>query len=81
VALFPKDTIQSRLPDPQWLEEWLDRQIRFDAVWESKVVERILHNMSLLMERSFASVQELNRYRKELAARLAQDGAAPQPAA
>jgi hypothetical protein len=35
-------------------------------VWENKVVERILHNMSLLMERSFASVQELNRYRKEL---------------
>ena len=35
------------------------------------MVERILHNMSLLMERSFASVQELNRYRKELAASLA----------
>jgi hypothetical protein len=30
------------------------------------VVERILHNMSLLMERSFKSVQELNRFRKEL---------------
>jgi len=27
--------------------------------------------MSLLMERSFASVQELNRYRKELSVRLA----------
>jgi hypothetical protein len=65
-ALFPRDTVQSRLPDPQWLEAWLDRQIQFDAVWESKVVERILHNLSLLMERSFASVQELNRYRKEL---------------
>jgi len=34
-------------------------------------VERILHNMSLLMERSFASVQELNRYRKEMAASIA----------
>lgn len=31
------------------------------------MVERILHNLSLLMERSFASVQELNKYRKELA--------------
>jgi hypothetical protein len=71
VSLFPRDTIQSRLPDPAWLEQWLDRQIQFDSVWESKVVERILHNMGLLMERSFASVQELNRFRKELAAQLA----------
>ena len=65
-ALFPHDTIQSRLPNPEWLEHWLDKQINFDAVWESKVVERILHNMSLLMNQSFKSVQELNRYRKEL---------------
>ena len=71
VKLFPRDTIQSRLPDPAWLEQWLDKQIQFDAVWENKVVERILHNMSLLMERSFASVQELNRFRKEMAAALA----------
>lgn len=70
-ALFPRDTIQSRLPDPGWLERWLDQQIRFDKEWESKVVDRILHNLSLLFERSFASVQDLNRYRKEVAARLA----------
>ena len=70
-SLFPRDTIQSRLPNPEWLEHWLDRQIQFDSVWESKVVERILHNLSLLMERSFASVQELNRYRKEVTATLA----------
>jgi hypothetical protein len=69
--LFPRDTIQSRLPDPRWLEQWLDKQIQFDSVWENKVVERILHNLSLLMERSFASVQELNRYRKELSLSLA----------
>jgi hypothetical protein len=74
--LFPRDTIQSRLPDPKWLEHWLDQQIQFDAVWEGKVVDRILHNMGLLMERSFASVQELNRYRKELAASLARSAAA-----
>jgi hypothetical protein len=30
------------------------------------VVERILHNLSSLMDRSFASVQELNRFRKEM---------------
>jgi hypothetical protein len=72
--LFPRDTIQSRLPDPAWLEAWLDTQIQFDAVWESKVVERILHNLSLLMERSFGTVQELNRFRKELTLRLAAGG-------
>lgn len=73
-ALFPRDTVQSRLPDPQWLEHWLDGQIQFDAAWEGKVVERILHNMSLLMGRSFQTVQELNRYRKELAASLVPAG-------
>src|SRR5690606_27281653 len=73
-ALFPRDTIQSRLPDPDWLEHWLDQQIQFDAVWENKVVERILHNLSLLMDGSFKTVQELNRFRKSL-------GAAPAPEA
>ena len=78
-ALYPLDTVQSRLPDPDWLAQWLDTQIRFDATWEDKVVERILHNMSLLMEHSFATVQELNKYRKTLARELgtsAEDGAA-----
>ncbi len=64
--LYPKDTVQSRLPQPEWLERWLDQQIRFDSTWEGKVVERILHNLSLLMERPFASVQDLNRFRKEI---------------
>lgn len=65
-ALFPNDTVQSRLPEPGWLERWLDQQIRFDADWERRVVDRILHNLSLLFERSFSSVQDLNRYRREL---------------
>lgn len=79
--LFPRDTVQSRLPDPQWLERWLDEQIRFDDTWEKKVVERILHNMSLLFERTFKTAQELNRYRKELIARLQPDSdGARQPA-
>ena len=59
------------MPNPQWLEHWLDQQIKFDSVWETRVVERILHNMSLLLERSFGTVQELNKYRKELARELA----------
>jgi hypothetical protein len=70
-ALFPNDTVQSRMPDPDWLEHWLDQQIRFDATWETRVVKRILHNLSLLLERSFRTVQELNKYRKELARELA----------
>ncbi len=80
-SLFPNDTIQSRLPNPEWLEHWLDAQIKFDAVWENKVVERILHNLSLLMDRSFKSVQELNRFRKEMQATLTGSGTAPQPGA
>ena len=70
-ALFPRDTVQSRLPDPAWLEHWLDTQIKFDTEWETKVVDRILHNMSLLMEQKFKSVQDLNRYRKELGREIA----------
>jgi hypothetical protein len=68
-ALFPNDTVQSRLPDPEWLEAWLDKQICFDDVWEKKVVDRILHNLSLLFEQTFTTVQDLNRYRKEAIAR------------
>ena len=71
-ALFPNDTIQSKLPNPEWLQTWLDTQIKFDRQWENKVVERILHNASILFDRTFASAQDLNRYRKELARELAE---------
>lgn len=64
--LFPNDTIQSRLPDPEWLENWLDNQIKFDKSWETKVVDRILHNMELLFDKKFLTVQDLNKYRKEV---------------
>jgi hypothetical protein len=73
-SLFPNDTVQSRLPDPSWLERWLDHQIRFDEQWETKVIDRILHNMSLLLENSFKTVQDLNRYRKELNKSVASAG-------
>jgi len=80
-SLFPNDTVQSRLPDPGWLERWLDEQIRFDKEWETKVVDRILHNLSLLLERTFDSVQDLNRYRKEIAERLRVSAAGSLPQA
>ncbi len=69
-SMFPLDTIQSKLPDPGWLERWLDGQIDFNKEWETKVVDRILHNVSILFDRSFGTVQELNRYRKEVARNL-----------
>lgn len=67
-ALFPNDTVQSRLPEPGWLERWLDEQIQFNSDWETRVVDRILHNLSLLFDQSFSNVQELNRYRRSLRA-------------
>ncbi len=69
-GLFPNDTVQSRLPEPGWLEHWLDTQIRFDGEWEQKVASRILHIMSKLLDRSFDTVKDLNRYRKEMTALL-----------
>jgi hypothetical protein len=69
--LYPRDTVQSRLPDPEWLERWLDQQIRFDRAWEAKVVASILRNLSVLFRRTIGSVHELNRYRKELAPKAA----------
>ncbi len=65
-GMFPDDTVQSKLPEPGWLERWLDTQIVFDKEWEGKVSTRILHNMSLLFDQTFKTVQDLNRYRKEL---------------
>jgi hypothetical protein len=65
--LFPNDTVQSRLPDPSWLARWLDEQIRFDNAWEQRVVGMILTNLSILFERTFATVQDLNRFRRSLA--------------
>jgi hypothetical protein len=66
--LYPNDTVQSRLPDPVWLQRWLDQQIRFDAGWEKRVVTMILRNLSSLFGQSFESVQQLNRFRKSLVA-------------
>ncbi len=67
-AMFPLDTVQSKLPDPVWLEHWLDKQINFDKAWEKKVVDMILLNISKLFGRPIKTLQELNRYRRELRA-------------
>ncbi len=66
--LFPRDTVQSRLPDPQWLERWLDAQMRFDRSCEQRVVRAILRNLSVLFGETFDSVRDLSRYRRAIAA-------------
>ena len=65
-GLYPNDTVQSRLPDPAWLERWLDHQIDFNRDWEKRVSRMILKNLSLLFDQSFETVQQLNRFRKGL---------------
>jgi len=70
-ALFPNDTVQSRLPDPEWLERWLDEQIRFGREWEKKVIDMILLNLSKLLESPIGTLQDLSRYRKRLVAAAA----------
>ena len=67
-TLFPNDTVQSRLPDPAWLERWLDHQIDFDQRWEAKVVAMILRNLSLLFDMPIRSLRDLNRYHRQLSA-------------
>jgi hypothetical protein len=66
-GLFPNDTVQSRLPDPQWLTHWLDEQICFDRTWENRVSRMILKNLSSLFGQSLDDIQQLNRFRKTLA--------------
>jgi hypothetical protein len=63
-GLFPNDTVQSHLPDPGWLDRWLDEQIRFDAECEARVVRAILRSLSALLGEPFETVRDLSRYRR-----------------
>lgn len=63
-ALYPDDTVQSRLPEPGWLDRWLDEQIRFDAACEARVVRAILRSLSALLGEEFETVRDLSRYRR-----------------
>lgn len=67
-TLFPLDTVQSRLPEPAWLEHWLDNQIRFDHDWEKKVIDMILLNLSKLFDAPIRTLRDLSKYRKAAAA-------------
>jgi hypothetical protein len=74
-ALFPRDTVQSRLPDPGWLERWLDEQIRFDRDCEQRVVRAMLRSLSALFGEELATVRDLSRYRKARAVAAGAAGA------
>ncbi len=67
-SLFPNDTVQSRLPDPGWLQRWLDEQIRFDSECEQRVVRAVLRSLSALFGETFETVRDLSRYRRARAA-------------
>ncbi|MGZ5033281.1 MAG: acyl-ACP desaturase [Usitatibacter sp.] len=75
-AMFPNDTVQSKLPDTGWLEHWLDQQIKFDKVCENKVVQSILAKLGTLYDRAISDAADLKRFRKELLARVAAPGPA-----
>jgi hypothetical protein len=77
--LFPADTVQSRLPDPGWLERWLDEQIRFDRTCEQRVVRAMLRSLSALLGEPFETVRDLSRYRRAHAAAGAVETGAPAP--
>lgn len=76
-SMFPNDTVQSKLPDPNWLERWLDTQIQFDKVWEARVINGILKQLSTLFDRTFETTADLNRFRKELIAGMKTPPATP----
>jgi hypothetical protein len=67
---YPNDTVTSRLPDPEWLERWLDQDIDFDKSWEQKVQRGVLGNLSTLLQQKFTNSAGLRAYRKQLAATL-----------
>lgn len=65
---YPQDTVQAHLPDPDWMERWLNEQIDFNREWEDRVINRILNSLSSLLGENFADVRDLQRYRKRLQA-------------
>jgi hypothetical protein len=65
-SLYPNDTVNSKLPDPKWLEIWLNNEIKFDQNWESQVNNAILKSYSNLFGLELETVHDLRDYRKSL---------------
>ncbi len=68
-SLYPQDTVNSRLPDPTWLETWLMHEIGFNEEWEQKVESGILQNYGHLFGEDFDSPARLRDFRRSLAAK------------
>lgn len=64
--LYPRDSVNSRLPDTEWLKEWLDNEIRFDETWEKKVERGILGNYSSLFGKELCSAKDIRRFRADI---------------
>ena len=69
-TLYPLDSVQSRLPDPQWLEHWLDAQINFGKESERKVCQAILRKLSGLLGEELGTPRDLRALRKRLSTAL-----------
>lgn len=65
-TLYPNDTVNSRLPDPEWLSSWLDSEISFDQSWEARVEQGILGNFSSLFATQLTDSRDLRRFRETL---------------
>lgn len=65
-SLYPNDTVNGRLPDPTWLSIWLDAEIVFDQVWENRVEQGILGNLSALLSTPLANIKDLRTFRDTL---------------
>lgn len=65
-ALYPNDTVNARLPDPNWLSTWLDHEIQFDQVWEARVEQGILGNLSSLFTTPINDIRDLRRFRESM---------------
>jgi rubrerythrin len=70
-SLYPDDTVNGRLPDSEWLEQWLSHEIHFDSQWESKVEQGILSSLSDLLGQDFSDSHALRRYHKGLSRAVA----------
>jgi hypothetical protein len=69
-SLFPNDTVQSRLPEPDWLEHWLERQIQFTSQHEHRVTSIILAKLGTLLDITLPDVKSLRQYRRDLTRQL-----------
>ncbi|MGA7179675.1 MAG: acyl-ACP desaturase [Thiobacillaceae bacterium] len=69
-SLFPLDTVQSRLPEPEWLERWLEEQINFTDEHERRVISILLSKLATLLGVTLPDVKTLRQYRRDLARQL-----------